>query len=70
MARSSGMGVRREEVLPVYFSKREKADLVKLAKAAGMSMVEFVRCKTFDYDITKVSRMLGGKAQEPKESSR
>lgn len=51
MARSSGMGLRRDLPLPLYLSRAEKVALKKSAKAAGLSMVEYVRCKTFDYPI-------------------
>ena len=48
MGLSQGMGLRRDKPIPLYLSAREKADLKRRSKVAGLSMVEFVRCKTFD----------------------
>lgn len=57
MAHSSGMGLRRDQPLPLYLSRREKADLRKRAAGAELSMVEYVRCKTFDIPFN----LIGGK---------
>jgi hypothetical protein len=54
MGRSTGMGLRRAEPLPLYLSKREKALLVKLKTWSNVSMVEFVRCMTFDYSFESI----------------
>jgi hypothetical protein len=61
MGRSTGMGLRRAEPLPLYLSKREKALLVKKGTWSSVSMVEFVRCKTFAYSFESI----GGRAPKP-----
>lgn len=61
MGRSSGMGLRRGEPLPLYFSKREKAALLKKKAWSNVSMVEFIRCKIFDYSFESI----GGRTPKP-----
>lgn len=57
MGLPSGMGLRRGRGLPLRLTKSEKTELKRLADAAGVSMVEYVRCKTFDID----THLLSGK---------
>lgn len=63
MGLSSGMGYRRGPGIPLRLTKSEKAKLEKLSTAVGLSMAEFVRCKTFDIPF----QMIGGKEQKPKK---
>ncbi len=60
MALSSGMGLRRKPGIPLRLTDPEKKKLKKLALAAGLSMAEYVRCKTFDIPF----ELIGGKASK------
>ncbi len=62
MANSSGMGLRREEGIPLRLTPPEKKKLERLAAGVGLSMADYVRCKTFDIPFD----MIGGKELKPK----
>jgi len=65
MALSSGMGLRRGLGIPLRLTTPEKKKLKKLADAVGLSMAEYVRCKTFDIPF----QMIGGKETKPAQAT-
>jgi mobilization protein NikA len=65
MALSSGMGLRRGLGIPLRLTTPEKKKLKKLADAVGLSMAEYVRCKTFDIPF----HLIGGKETKSAQAS-
>ena len=47
MARMRGLGITREKTFPIRLTVKERTDLQRQARATGLSVSDYVRCRIF-----------------------